>query len=338
MKKTRLYNRIVSLLLLSLIIMASLCACSNSSTDNTEPSDTTPEVKYNVGIIRTEISEESEKALEGFYRAFSEKNFEADVTYSSTVIDCNGKKAECEAAAEQFVSDDVNLIFAIGEKAAKAAKKATKTIPIIFCGVADPIESKLLKSCSEPEGNITGVTDYTPVYDQIELIKELLPDSKKISALYNTTDEGSILVSTLASAEAEMLKMEYSPYTASSKEQLKNVLSDALKDTDALYIPDDDFIRENIETIIKTANKKNVPVFCVNEELLADGCLATSLPDYEDLGYNAGELALICLKELHPISSIAVEYPTVCIDYINKSVAQKYSIDISGYEDFQFVN
>lgn len=338
MKKTCKYNRITSLLLSALFIIATLCACGTPTEENTEPTETVPAVKYTVGVIRTDVTDESEKALEGFYRAFAEKDFEQDVTYSASVIDCEGKKANCEAAAEQFTEDEVDLIFAIGEKAAKAAKKATDTIPIIFCSVSDPIESKLLKSCSEPEGNITGVTDYTPVYDQIELIKELVPDAKKISALYNTTDEDSILVSTLASAEAEILEIDYTPYTASTEKQLDTVLSEALNGADALYITDDDFVKENIDTIIKKANKKKVPVFCVSEDLLSEGCLATSLPDYEDLGHNAGELALICLKELHPISSIAVEYPSVCIDYINESVAEKYSIDISAYEDFQIIN
>ena len=85
--------------------------------------------------------------------------------------------------------------------------------------------------------------------------------------------------------------------------------------------------------IVKAANKKKVPIFAASDTFMSFGTFATCVPDYEDLGFNAGELALICLKELHPISNISVEYPVKCIGYISKAVADELGIKVEEAEN-----
>lgn len=329
------FNRITALLTV-LALLASLCACTADNNEETEP--TTIPAKYTIGVIQSYDDDNSDCTYQGFTEAFTDKGYYESEFHSLIVINCNGDKDKCTQAAEQLVSEGVDLIFAIGEPAAVAAAKATDTIPVIFSGVSDPIEAGLLKSCEIPDKNVTGVSDLTPVYQQLELAKKLLPDAVKVSSIYKITDENSILISTLAQSSADNLGFDYSAFTAGNDKQLDSCIENALKDCDLLFFIEDELTTENAEKIIQAATKKKIPVISSSEELLAYGCLATSVPDYADLGYNAGELALILLKDLRDVSDLSVEYPDACIDKINSQVAESFGIDTSVLEDAVTVN
>src|SRR5688572_18480123 len=70
-----------------------------------------------------------------------------------------GNHAELPAAAQELVQHGVDLFFAEGVNAAKAAQGATQNIPIIFTNVDDPVEFGVVQSYARPVGNLTGVTD-----------------------------------------------------------------------------------------------------------------------------------------------------------------------------------
>lgn len=329
------YIKIIISLVLVVFSVFSLCACSEGSNDETTP---TEPAKFNIGCIQSDDTTEAELAYEGFIRAFTQKGYVEHDYYDITVVDGENSKKICDDAAKQFVSDGVDLIFTFGELATVSAKNATKDIPIIFCGVYDPIESGILKSCEKPDGNITGVSDFTPAKQQLEFIKKVLPDAKNVNALYMSTDANSILVSTLAKDEAKSLGLDFTTYAVADDKQLDKVISEVFKDADALYLCEDEVTLANADKIIDAANKAKVPILSATDSFMAFGTFATCLPDYEDLGFNAGELALICLKELHPISNISVEYPVKCIGYVSRSVADFLGIKVEAAEDLVLLN
>lgn len=322
-------------LLMAVMFTASLCACTSS--DNTETTATTASAKYSIGVIISYDDVDSEHIYQGFSSSFTDKGYYQSEFHSVSIVNCDGDKDKCKEAAEQFVSDGVSLIFAIGEPAAVAAAKATDTIPVIFAGVTDPIEAGLLKSCEKPDKNVTGVSDLTPVYMQLQMLTQLLPEAKKISSVYMTTDENSILISTLAQSDAEALGLKYTPCSAASEEQLDTCIKNALEDCDALYLIEDKLTTDNAEKIIKAATKKKIPVISTSEVLLSHGALVTSVPDCNDMGYNAGELALILLKNLRQVGDLSVEYPDACINKINSQAAETFGIDTTILENFKVV-
>ena len=316
-------------LCLIIFTLFSLCACGSGvkNKETTAPSVETT-AKFSIGVIQTDDTTEALEAYNGFIRAFSEKGYKENEYYNISVRDCNNSAEECENAALDFVDAKVDVIFTFDVMATLAAKKSTKDIPIIFCGVYDPIESGILDSCEKPEGNVTGVSDFTPVKGQFEFIKKILPDAKKVSSLYMSTDENSVMVSSLAEVEAEAVGVEYSPFGVTDEKQLKKELKTLFKDTDALYLCEDEVTLENADAIIKAANKAKVPIFSSTDSFMSFGTFATCLPDYEDLGYNAGELTLICLKDIHPVSNISVEYAVKYKEYVSESVAKALGITV----------
>jgi putative ABC transport system substrate-binding protein len=116
-------------------------------------------------------------AIESFQREFRKlgyidgKNITFDYRYAE------GKLDRLPGLADELVRDQVDLIIAPNTPAAVAAKNATKTIPIVFIDVTDPIAAGLVDSLPRPGGNITGFTTIGAILagKRLELLKETIP-------------------------------------------------------------------------------------------------------------------------------------------------------------------
>src|SRR5215472_15223242 len=99
----------------------------------------------------------------------------------------DGHSDRLPALAAELVRRKVDIIFAQGVFAASAAKKATRTIPIIFVGTADPVAIGLVSSLARPGGNVTGFTTSAPgsAGKKLELLKETVPRLSRVGVLRN---------------------------------------------------------------------------------------------------------------------------------------------------------
>jgi putative ABC transport system substrate-binding protein len=105
-------------------------------------------------------------------------------TFSIEERFANGDLAQLAADAARLAADKVDVIVAIGDKAARAARQANSTIPIVFTS-GDPTGSGLVASLARPSGNATGLSVMWPdmVTKQLEILKETVPPIKKIGIL-----------------------------------------------------------------------------------------------------------------------------------------------------------
>ena len=101
-----------------------------------------------------------------------------------------GRPERFPALAADLVRLDVNLLLTVGSHATKAAKDATATIPIVFIGVASPVEAGVVASLARPGGNVTGATDQLAdlAGKVLQLITEAVPKSSRIGILQDSTN------------------------------------------------------------------------------------------------------------------------------------------------------
>src|SRR6266536_818974 len=109
-----------------------------------------------------------------------------------------GKLDRYPALAAELVRLKVDIIVVIGGGAGlvRAAKNATKTIPIVMAGQGtDPVEAGLVESLARPGGNVTGLTNLTRELGgkRLELLKEAVPKLARVAVLYNATNPSSVL-------------------------------------------------------------------------------------------------------------------------------------------------
>lgn len=116
---------------------------------------------------------------DGFLEQLKEDNIDAEIIEQNA----QGDISTARTIAENFVSEDVDLIFAIGTPRAEAAKSVTKDIPILFSAVTDPVGSGLLDSMDKPEGNITGTIDASDINQQLQLFNQIDEKIKNIGVI-----------------------------------------------------------------------------------------------------------------------------------------------------------
>lgn len=317
MRFTKKAKSFAMLSLSVLMILSSVTGCSSKSGDNVTPDEATPQdTLISIGVISSDNSGKGEDIYSGFVQSLTNEGY-----VDGENIKLDMKKAadaeECKKISEEIVSSEPDLIFAIGEDAAKSLKEKTDSIPVIFAGVSDPIEAGLLNSCEKPDKNFTGVSDYIPVYQQLEFAKTIISGAKKFTILYCGTDESSILTASLAAEESKKLSMKCTPFTASTEREFNSSLTKALDDTDFLYLPEDTLTTAKISDVLKAASKSKVPVISTSSKFVDSGALATTIHDYEEIGLKAGKMASMQLQGLKTVSQMPVVFPDVCLNVVN---------------------
>jgi putative ABC transport system substrate-binding protein len=106
------------------------------------------------------------------------------------VRDAEGRNERLPALAAELVALKVDVIVAPSTPGAMAAKQATKTIPVVFTALADPVTSGLVTSLARPGGNITGVSFLAPeqVGKRLERLKEAVPGVSRVAVLWQPGD------------------------------------------------------------------------------------------------------------------------------------------------------
>jgi len=101
-----------------------------------------------------------------------------------------GSVERAEKAAAELVASKVALIVAVLTPAVQAAKKATRTIPIVMAYAGDPVGAGLVKNLARPEGNVTGLSATSAEISgkRIELLRELIPGLARVGVLINGAD------------------------------------------------------------------------------------------------------------------------------------------------------
>ena len=98
----------------------------------------------------------------------------------------------------------------ISTPSAQAVVGATKDIPVVFTAVTDPVGAKLVADLEHPGGNVTGMSDLSPIGKHLDLIKEIMPDAKTLGVIYNPGEANSVTLVELLKKEAPARGLERS--------------------------------------------------------------------------------------------------------------------------------
>ena len=161
--------------------------------------------------------------------------------------------------AAELVKHRPDVIVAILSAAALAAKQATSTIPIVIVGVSDPIASGLVGNLARPGGNVTGTSDqsHAAVGKEFELIRQLLPNAKRVVVLWNPANANfqQLMVSEAfgAAARLQMLLRLLEVQTRDQLDQMFAALG--TERPDAVVVLQDTFFGANGTRIAELAQR-----------------------------------------------------------------------------------
>lgn len=302
----------------------SMAACFGKET--AVPNGTT----YKIGVLQLVQHTALDASREGFFAALDE----AGLDYVADVQNASGEQSNCQTMAEKLVNDKDDLILAIATPAAQAVAGLTTDIPILLTAVTDPAESGLVAANDAPGGNVSGTSDLTPVKEQFDLMKQLLPEVKTVGLLYCSAESNSVLQADMAKAACDAAGIAYRDYTVSNSNEIQTVVESMIGKVDAVYAPTDNMIAAGMATVAMIATDNKIPVICGEAGMVEAGGLATYGIDYFQLGYLAGEQAVNILVNGADVAKTPIGYLPAekCALTVNKTTADALGVDISGLE------
>lgn len=283
---------------------------------------------YKIGILQLVQHTALDAANKGFIAALDESG----IRYEADQQNASGDQSACQTIASKFANDKKDLILAIATPAAQAVAGAVTDTPVLVTAVTDPAESGLVDTNEKPGGNVTGTSDLTPVKEQIELLKKILPDAKKIGILYCSAESNSSIQAELAAGAIQEAGMTSQNFTVSSSNEIQTVMQSMVGKVDAVYAPTDNTIAAGMATVGMVANDNKLPVICGESGMVENGGLATYGIDYYQLGYLTGQQAVKILTEGASPADMPIEYLPIdkCQLTVNQETAKALGIDVSN--------
>ena len=217
------------------------------------------------------------------------------------------------ALADELVRLKVDVIVSPGSNDTRAAKNATKTIPIVFLGtVSDPVSLGLVESLARPGGNITGFTTVGSVLagKRLEILKETIPKLSRVAVLWNPENEGSAQVWKESQLPAKELSLQLHSMAVNSTDKFEGAFQEAVKARGgALAVTGGALIANNQKQIIKLAAMNRLPAIYNRAVDVADGGLMSYGLDETERYRRAALMIDKILKGAKP-AEIPVEQPT----------------------------
>ena len=261
---------------------------------------------YKVGVIQLVEHGALDAATRGFKNKLTELLGEGNVEIDVQVA--QGEVANCATLATKFVNDDVDLIMANATPALTAAAAATGDIPVLGTSVTDFVSAGVLKDEAIPGVNISGTSDLVSIEAQIELLLTLCPEAKTVGILYCSSEPNSVFQANLAEAALKAANVEVKIMTVSDSSEIQTVLTMALGEIDALYIPTDNLLADNMGIVGNLTIPEKLPVITGEENMCRVGGLATVSISYEKLGEMTAEMAYDVLVNGAKIEEMAVRH------------------------------
>ena len=245
-----------------------------------------------------------------------------------------GKQDRFLELAAELVRLKVDVIVAAGgNRMVRAAKNATKTIPIVMAGGgSDPVAAGLIDSLAHPGGNVTGLTNLTTELGgkRLELLKEAVPKLAHVAVLYDPANPANVLdVKEILPVAARALRLTLQPWEIRTADDFEKVFAGINKQRpDGLYVPaSGPLIYANGKRIAVFALKSRLPSVYYNRETVDAGGLmyygADQADSYKRVAYYVDRI----LKGAKP-ADLPVEQPTKFELVINLKTAKQIGVTI----------
>lgn len=318
-------KRILAGLLTMTMVTAIMAGCGKSSEEKNAEKES-----YTLGISQFAEHGSLDNCREGFLMGLEEEGIKEGENLTVEYKNAAADMGTASQISDSFVSDKVDMICAIATPSAQSAYNAAmdSDIPVIYTAVTDPIAAELADKDGKTVGNITGTSDKLPIDAQLQMIRQMLPDAKKIGIMYTTSEANSVS----AIAEYKELSGKYDfeivEKGISATADIPLAADGLLGEVDCLTNLTDNTVVASLPTILEKANEKKIPVFGSEIEQVRIGCLAAEGIDYIALGKQPGKMAAQVLKGEKEAAEMAYETITEPGFYVNTKVAEMMGVAV----------
>jgi putative ABC transport system substrate-binding protein len=283
--------------------------------------------RYRIGVLAQDLQP---GLLETFSHELAKLGYVGENSFAIDLRNAAGVNESLPRLADELLRLKVNVIVAVNTPAAKVAKQATKTVPIVIMRVVDPVKSGLIDSLARPGGNITGLNfmpDELGAKD-IELLREILPNISRVGAFYQGDNSGAFVVAeSVASRGAQLgVRVRYLPVYH------PNDYADAFEQAaqarlEALFVMDDGAITKQRNGILTLAANYRLPIVAIYKDFAEAGAIIAYGPRLSVVYRRAAQYVDKILKG-QPARDLPVEQPNEFDLLINLKTAKALGLII----------
>ncbi len=231
----------------------------------------------------------------------------------------------------ELVRLKVDVIFVPFLPGIRAAKEATKTIPVVMVTIVDPVASGLIDSLAHPGGNITGVASLRNDLSakRLELLQEVIPAKSQIALLWDKNAPGPVMSFKDYETAAAALKIQLQSIEVGGPDPDLDGAFQAIAKSraKALIIVANPVLQPHRERIASLAIKNRLPSMCESTEYVEAGCLMSYSANQADLFRRAAVYVDKILKGAKP-ADLPVEQPTKFELVINLKTAKQIGLTV----------
>ena len=316
-------NLLATIIALTVMVVAALFLTQkeqNNSTNSTE--------KVKIGVLQFVTHDSLDEIYKGIKAGLEEGGYTTTENLSIDFMNAEGDQSQVQTMSKKLVDNGNELLIGIATPAAQGLANATTELPIIMGAVTDPVGANLVTDLKNPGGNITGVSDQTPVADTVSLIKEITPDAKTIGVLYSSNEDNSKIQVAEFKAAAEEAGYTVLEYAVASSNELASTVEVASSKVDALFTPVDNTVASAFSTVVSVANKSKTPIFTSVEDMVEGGGIASVTLSQNDLGVATGKMTAKILDGANPADTPVQIFNEGTV-VVNQKVAKELGITLS---------
>lgn len=238
-----------------------------------------------------------------------------------------GNNAIAAQIARKYVGDKPDVIVAIATPMAQAVVASTKTIPVVFSAVTDPVAAQLVPGVGASGTNVTGVSDALPLEKQIDLIKKIVPNAKKIGMVYNPGEANSVVVVKQLRELLPKAGLTLVEATAPRTVDVGAAARSLVGKVDAIYTNTDNNVVSAYEALVKVGEAAKIPLIAADTDSVKRGAIAALGVNYHDIGVQTGRLVVKILKGAKP-GDLAWETSSKLELYVNPGAAARQGVTL----------
>lgn len=318
--------------MLAAMMALSMAGCGKGTSDSaTSKDDKKGDMEYTIGISQFAEHPSLDNCREGFLAGLAEEGIVEGKNLKVLYDNAQTDTGTASTIAENYISKKVDMICAIATPSAMSAFNAAQNtdIPVIYTAISDPIAAELADKDGVSAGNITGTSDELPIEEQLNMIRQILPDAKKIGIIYTTSEANSVSMIESYKKHAKDYGFEIVEKGINTVSDVDMAAADMVTKVDCITNLTDNTVVSALQTVLDHANKANIPVFGSEVEQVKAGCVAAMGIDYIELGKQTGRMAAKVLLGKSKASDMKFETITEPSLYVNTAAADKISLKLT---------
>jgi putative ABC transport system substrate-binding protein len=282
---------------------------------------------HRIGILAQDLQP---GLLETFRDELHKLGYSEGAGISIELRNAAGRNERLPALADELLRLKVDVIVAVNTPAAKVAKKATQTIPVVMMRVADPVKSGLVNDLARPGGNVTGLSFMPDALGPkgVELLHEILPNVTRMAALYQGNNPGAVVIVDEVVRKGALLGLEFVRVPVRNPDEYASAFESATNaNCQALFVMDDGAITAHRQEILELAAHQALPVVSIYKDFAKSGGLIAYGPNL-DLVYRRAAHFVDKLLRGAQAKDLPVEQPVIFDLVINQRTAKALKITI----------